>query len=88
MTRPTREERDRWEDPIVAEVRKAREELFAAAGYDLNEFCKRLQKRQREEKRQVVVPSPRRPQPRTTVGASRGGPNKRMQPARKKRARG
>jgi hypothetical protein len=88
MTRPLREEQDRWEDPIVAEVRKAREELFAAAGYDLEEFCRRLRKRQQEEDRQVVVLSPRKPRRRVTGGASGGGPNKRMQPTRKKRARG
>ena len=27
-----------WQDPIVAEVRAAREALFAAAGYDIREF--------------------------------------------------
>jgi len=41
MTKPLREI-ERWKDPIVAEVRKARERLFAAAGYDLEEFCRRL----------------------------------------------
>jgi hypothetical protein len=35
-------EAEPWEDPIVAEVRQARERLFAAAGYDLEEFCRRL----------------------------------------------
>jgi hypothetical protein len=42
MARPLREEQERWEDPIVAEVRKVREELFAAAGFDLDEFCRQL----------------------------------------------
>jgi len=35
-------EAERWEDPIVEEVRKTREKLFAAAGYNLEEFCRRL----------------------------------------------
>jgi hypothetical protein len=35
-----------WRDPIVAEVRQAREALFAAAGYDIHEFCRLLRERQ------------------------------------------
>jgi hypothetical protein len=35
-----------WTDPIVAEVRKAREALFAEANYDIHEFCRRLSERQ------------------------------------------
>jgi hypothetical protein len=35
-----------WRDPIVAEVRKIREALFAEAGYDIHEFCRRLSARQ------------------------------------------
>lgn len=31
-----------WQDPIVAEVRRIREALFAEAGYDIHEFCRRL----------------------------------------------
>ena len=31
-----------WTDEIVAEVRSAREELFAACGYDLKKFAERL----------------------------------------------
>jgi len=41
-------ELEAWRDPIVAEVRRAREELFAAAGHDLHRFCDDL--RQRQEK--------------------------------------
>jgi len=33
-------------DPIVAEVRKAREALFAESNYDIHEFCRRLADRQ------------------------------------------
>lgn len=35
-----------WHDPIVAEVRQAREALFAEAHYDIHEFCRRLSDRQ------------------------------------------
>jgi len=35
-----------WRDPIVAEVRKVREALFAESNYDIHEFCRRLAKRQ------------------------------------------
>lgn len=35
-----------WHDPIVAEVRQAREALFAEANYDIHEFCRRLSVRQ------------------------------------------
>jgi len=35
-----------WHDPIVAEVRQAREALFAEANYDIHEFCRRLSARQ------------------------------------------
>lgn len=39
-------EQQTWRDPIVAEVRRVREELFAAAGYDVHEFCRRLREKQ------------------------------------------
>jgi hypothetical protein len=87
MAQPLREEHKRWEDPIVAEVRKAREELFAAAGYDLDEFCRQLRERQQEEGRRVVSLSPRRPQPHDTGSAAGAKPNKRIQRTRKKTAR-
>ena len=34
------------DDPIVAEVRQAREALFAEANYDIHEFCRRLMAKQ------------------------------------------
>lgn len=47
-----------WRDPIVAEVRRVREELFAAAGYDVHEFCRRLRERQATSGHQVVARAP------------------------------
>jgi hypothetical protein len=88
MPRPSQEEYDRWEDPIVAEVRKVREELFAAAGYDLDEFCKRLRERQQKEGRLAITRPARKPQGQVTASALNARPSKRTQPTRKKPARG
>ena len=58
----TDEERPQaWDDPIVAEVRKAREALLAAADYDLEKLCQRLRQEQSLSGRKVVTRSPRRP---------------------------
>jgi hypothetical protein len=35
-----------WQDPIVAEVRAVRSELFAASGNDIREFCRRVREEQ------------------------------------------
>ena len=35
-----------WQDPIVAEVRAVRSELFAASGNDIREFCRRVREKQ------------------------------------------
>ena len=43
-----------WHDPIVAEVRQAREALFAEANYDIYEFCRRLSARQAGSGHSVV----------------------------------
>jgi len=84
MTRPL-PEAERWEDPIVAEVRKAREKLFAAAGYDLKEFCRQLNEQQEREGRRAVA----RPQRKSKRVAAEGvlRPNKRLQRTREKNAR-
>ena len=88
MARALQKEHERWEDPIVAEVRRAREELFAAAGCDLDLFCRQLRERQEKEGRQAVTRPPRRPQGEATGSTSAVRPNKRMHPTRKGRARG
>ena len=46
---------DTWQDPIVAEVRAARQALFAAAGCDIREFCRRLRDKQALSGHQVVA---------------------------------
>jgi hypothetical protein len=52
-----------WEDPIVEEVRKIREEHAARFGYDLAAICKDLREEQAHSGRKVVRLAPRRPQP-------------------------
>jgi len=43
-----------WRDPIVAEVREVREALFAEAGHDVHEFCRRLREREEASGHPVV----------------------------------
>lgn len=43
-----------WRDPIVAEVRKVREALFAEANYEIHEFCRLLADRQAASDHPVV----------------------------------
>lgn len=59
MSDARRYEEDRWQDPIVAEVRAAREALLEEVGYDLHALCEKLRERQRTEGRAVVRHSPR-----------------------------
>lgn len=40
------EQNGAWHDPIVAEVRAVRSELFAASGNDIREFCRRVREEQ------------------------------------------
>jgi hypothetical protein len=49
------------DDRVVAEVRAAREALFAAAGYDLEELCRQLRARQAAEGRAAVTLPSRAP---------------------------
>jgi hypothetical protein len=75
MAKPLRKEHERWEDPIVAEVRRAREALFAAAGYDLDEFCRQLRERQEKEGRGAVTRPSRPPKREEAASAARSRPN-------------
>ena len=47
-----------WRDPIVGEERRIREELFAAAGGDIYEFCRRLREKQTRSGHQLVTRAP------------------------------
>ncbi len=49
------------DDPIVAEVRKARDEYARRFDYDLDAICKDLQEKQSQSGRKVVSFLPKRP---------------------------
>jgi hypothetical protein len=87
MARPLPEETEHWEDPIVAEVRRVRGDLFAAAGYDLEEFCKRLREQQQREGRAVVTLPPRSSE-RPGVKRARLRQTKRIRPPVPRKRRG
>jgi len=54
MVHPLRDEQP-WTDEIVAEVRSAREQLFAACDYDLEKLAERLRQNQKVSGRAVVT---------------------------------
>ena len=43
-----------WEDPIVAEVRKVREDFAAQFNYDLQALCRALKEREQQDPRPKV----------------------------------
>ena len=43
-----------WQDPIVAEVRKAREEIFSQSNYNLHIFFESLRKVQKERNVKII----------------------------------
>jgi hypothetical protein len=43
-----------WEDPIVAEVRKVRQEIFARFNYDLDAYFEHLKAVEEEDRRRGV----------------------------------
>jgi hypothetical protein len=49
------------DDPIVAEVRKARDEYARRFNYDLDAICEDLQQKQAQSGRNVVSFPPKRP---------------------------
>jgi hypothetical protein len=61
MTTKEKDNQTPWEDPIVGEVRKVREMLYADSGYNLEELGRRLREKQVLSGRVVVSRSPRPP---------------------------
>ena len=51
------------DDPIVAEVRKARDEYARRFNYDLDAICRDLQQKQTQSGRKLVSFPPKRPKP-------------------------
>ena len=56
-----------WNDPIVDEVRRVREQHAAAFGYDLDAICKDLKEEERKSGRRVVRLAPKRIEPEPGV---------------------
>jgi len=46
----------KWEDPIVAEVRKIREKLAAKFNYDIRAICEDARKREKKSGHPIVSP--------------------------------
>jgi hypothetical protein len=68
------------DDPIVAEVRKARDDYAKRFNYDLDAICQDLQQKQMQSGRKLVSFPPKRPKrvivPRTCTTAQRdAGPD-------------
>jgi len=55
-----------YDDPIVAETRKLRDEYAERFNYDLDAICRDLQEQQSHTDRTVVKRSPKRPMHKTT----------------------
>lgn len=53
-----------YNDPIVAEIRRLRDEYAKQFGYDLDAICKDLREQQQRGGRRVVRRQPRRPSDR------------------------
>ena len=56
-----------WQDPIVEEIHRIREEHAKKFNYDLHAICEDIRKKQAQSFRKVVSRPPRRP---TTQGAA------------------
>ena len=60
---------DQWVDPIVDEVRRARDEHAASFNYDLKAICADLRRRQGQLDREVISLPPKRAEPPTEGAA-------------------
>ncbi|HUT13832.1 MAG TPA: hypothetical protein VMY42_25310 [Thermoguttaceae bacterium] len=56
-----------FRDPIVEEVRKARDEYARRFNYDLDAICRDLRERQKKSKHKVVSFPPKRVKPKTPM---------------------
>ena len=72
MMTEEKDDETRWEDPIVGEVRKVREALYAESGYDLYELSRRLREKQALSGRPVVSRSSLPPGDTEVYGLSHG----------------
>ena len=63
------------EDPIVAEVRRIRDEQAARHDYDLRKIFDSLKQREKQEKRKLVSYPPRSPKAVSVGAPDRSGPH-------------
>lgn len=54
----TTSQRPTYDDPVVAEVRKAGDEMAREANYDLHTLCERLREAERQHPERLVKTSP------------------------------
>jgi hypothetical protein len=52
-----------YDDPIVAEVHRIRDEIFAECGYDIRVLHERVRRAQQEHPERVVSFNPKRSEP-------------------------
>jgi hypothetical protein len=71
-----------FEDPIVAEIRKIRDEHAAKFNYDIAAICEDYRRMARESGRQYVSYPPRRPEAPVEASTPKAKPKR-----RKKRAK-
>ncbi len=64
-----------WEDPIVAEVRRIRDEHAAKYGYDLEKIFASLKDREKQSKRKLASYPPRSPKPVAVGVRTEEGPH-------------
>ena len=60
MTTENFDTKEPWVDPVVAEVRAAREALLVEVDYDLHKLCEMLRAHQTQAGRRVTSRGPRR----------------------------
>lgn len=66
-----------WEDPIVAEIRKIRDEHAAKFNYDVAAIFEDIRRQEKESGRQYVTYPPRRPEPPVEASAPKAKPKRR-----------
>ena len=70
-------------DPIVAEIRKIRDEHAAKFNYDIAAICEDFHRSAKESGRQYVTYPPRRPEPPVEVSSLKAKPKRRKKRAAK-----
>jgi hypothetical protein len=59
-----------YDDPIVAEIRKLRDEYARRFGYDLEAICRDLREQQERGDRRIVRRQPNRPSSQNALAAA------------------